>query len=91
MASNDLVFTKNELGRYESTFVSSGEKVSIQMERKTEDCYSVLCNVEGMDPVPVYTSGGTARKNVIFTVDVPTGMEVTVVSMSEVVQAKIMK
>lgn len=91
MASNDLTFSKNELGRYESSFVSSGEKVTIQMERAEEDCYYVCCNIDGMTPVPVYTSGGTARKNIIFSLDIPASVEVTVVSMSEVVRAKIMK
>lgn len=34
MATNDLTFTRNALGRYESTFASSGAQVAVEVEVK---------------------------------------------------------
>lgn len=90
MATNTLTFTKNALGRYESKFVATGEKVVVQIEKEKADSFTVYANIPGMTPVPVLPAGTLVSRNVIFELDLASGLEVTIECMSEVTDGKIL-
>ena len=93
MAVNDFVFTRNALNRWEGKFNSSGSRVTVQVRRAVERdkvVYLVVyANLHGMKPVAIYTVSN-GMEDIIFDVDVAEGVEVTVESNSEVLDAKIM-
>lgn len=70
-------------------FLSEGSCV-IEMERKDKGLVSVLANIDDMEAVVVTNFENPYSANVIFEVDVPEGLEVTVRSATEVTNAKVL-
>lgn len=88
MAVNDLTF--RQTGKhYETEFVSEGKAV-VQLVRPSESYNKrivVYAHLEGLQPSLVldfYEAG----ENVIFELDIPQGVTVTIVSETAVKQAK---
>lgn len=93
MAKQTLQFTKDG-DNYKSSFVSSGTTV-VQLEReyKVENNAGqliVYAYIEGMKPVPVrkWTSYEASR-NMIFQIDIPSGVTIEIVSSCNVINANI--
>lgn len=88
MATTTLDFTKNK-GVYTAKFTSEGNTI-IELEREDSGVVSVLANISGMRPVAIgqYSNGYGA--DAIIRVNVPSGIEVTVKSQSEVKSAKML-
>lgn len=88
MATKTLNFTKDK-GIWVAEFTSEGNTI-IELEREENGVVSVLANISGMRAVPIgqYSNGYGA--DAIIRVNVPSGIEVTVKSQSEVKTAKIM-
>lgn len=86
MATTNLTFTKQE-DEWVSTFTSTGEGI-IEIERKGQGNCSVLANITGMEKVPIATFQNPYVNTVIFNLDIPAGIEVTIKSASEVTSAK---
>lgn len=86
MATSTLNFTE-ENGVYAAKFTSEGNTI-IELEREESGVVSVLANISGMRAVPVgqYSNGYGA--DAIIRVNVPSGLEVTIKSKSEVKNAK---
>lgn len=88
--ASDLQFSKNSENRYETSFTSEGA-VTIQMERSDSGFINVYANLDGMQKKYIGGYGNYyGGKNEIFTVDVPSGITVTIESSSEVVSAKML-
>lgn len=85
-STNNLTFTKSDRV-YKATFVSGG-LCTVQMKRKTIGNITVSANINGMDAVPV-SNQMYYNSDVIFNIDVPSGLQVTVTSDAEVTDAKI--
>lgn len=88
MATSTLNFTKDN-GIYVAKFTSSGNTI-IELEREENGVVSVLANISGMRAVPVGQYNNGYGADAIIRVNVPSGIEVTVKSQSEVKAAKIM-
>lgn len=58
----------------------------VQVEREDKGYFTVYANLEGMEPVSVFSS--TIYKDLIFEVDVPVGVKITMESESHVIEAK---
>lgn len=84
--TNNLTFTKSGEA-YKASFVSGG-LCTVQMKRKKMGGLTVSANISGMDAVPVI-SDARFSADAIFNVDVPSGLQVTVTSATEVTEAKI--
>lgn len=86
MATTALNFTKDN-GVYVAKFTSSGNTI-IELEREENGVVSILANIEGMRAVPVgqYSNGYGA--DALIRVNVPSGIEVTIKSQSDVKNAK---
>lgn len=70
-------------------FVSDGPCV-IEIEREKSSLIAVTANLDGMVEVPVTNFQNGYTPHVIFEVDVPEGVEVTIKSSSEVKLAKML-
>lgn len=86
MAVTNLTFTKVN-NEWVSTFTSSGACV-IQLERNEKSPVSVSANLEGMKPVVVASFSNPYVDSVIFSLDIASGIDVTIKSSTEVTNAK---
>lgn len=91
MATTDLVFARQDNGSYKAAFTSQGESV-VQVQRKRVGELRVTAALEGMSPSTVFPFADSAsgRENIVFRLDIPSGMSVEIVSGTEVVSAKMM-
>lgn len=93
MAKQTLQFTKDG-DNYKSSFVSSGTTV-VQLEReyKVENNagqLTVYAYIDGMNPVPVRNwTSYEASRNMIFQIDIPSGVTIEIVSSCNVINASI--
>lgn len=83
--TSPIVFQKNENEKtWESEFVSSGPAI-VEIERTDGSPLSISANIPGMNPVILYV---IHSQDAIFRLDVPSGIEVSIRSWSEVKSAK---
>lgn len=88
MATATLKFEK--IGdTWAAKFVSQGSCV-IEMERAEQSPVSVTGSIGGLADVPIAVFQNPYGANAIFEIDVAEGIEVTVKSTTEVLQAKIL-
>lgn len=86
MAATNLTFSK--VGdKWTTTFTAEGGGI-VQIERKSQGLCSVYANIEGMSAVPIASFQNPYVSNVIFSLEVPAGIEVTIESATEVTNAK---
>lgn len=85
MASKNLTFT-NQNGEWVAK-TSDGPGI-VQLARNEQGSVSVSTNIPGMDAVPIAAFKNPYKADVIFKLDVPAGIEVTIKSATEVTEAK---
>lgn len=91
MAATDLSFSKNEENKYVASFASEGP-VTIQVKRQEAGSLNIYANIDGMDAIYIGGYGPyNGSANLIFNVDVPAGVNVSVESFTEVLEAKVVK
>lgn len=93
MAKQSLQFTKDG-NKYKASFVSLGTTV-VQLEReyKAENNIgqlTVFAYIDGMKPVPVRNwTSYEASRNMIFQIDIPSGVTIEIVSLCNVINGYI--
>lgn len=86
----ELIFQKVEGGKYTASFISNDQPAVVQLQRNQGASVKVYANLDGMEAVPVnFRLYGT--DSVIFQVNAPAGVEITVESSVEVIAAKLMQ
>ncbi len=85
MATEIKFATRGGVKEY-AEFVSDGNITTIEVEREKFSYFTVYANLDGMEPVSVYNEPHI--QNLIFQVDVPAGVKVTLDSGSHVTKAK---
>lgn len=91
MALSVLNFTEsttNPQSQWEASFVSDGITKVIEVEREASSYFTIYANLDGMTPISIANEPKAGRKDLIFQVDVPDGVTVTLVSYSPVISAK---
>lgn len=86
MATSTLTFEKVG-GVYAAKFASQGACV-IEIERDEQSPVSVSANIDGMAEVPIASFNNPYVSSVIFNLDIPAGINITIKSTTEVVSAK---
>lgn len=87
--TKQIDFTKNKNGDYEASWVSTGA-VTVQIERKTLESVIVLGNIPGMSPCVTAMYDNRYNNGIIFGVDLPVGVVVTLRCPAEILSAKMM-
>lgn len=94
MAAEVLSFEKNEKeSAYYATFVSDGNPVTIQIKNKG-GYVTVHANIEGMKPVILYPNvrdSNGAPDSIFRVAGIVAGVEITIKSATEVLEAKMIK
>lgn len=86
--TKEIQFEKNTNGDYEASFVSTG-RVTFQALRKTVSSITVLGNVTGMRPSVVSVHQNIHDDSIIFGIDLPVGVNVTIRSHGEIIKAMV--
>lgn len=85
MASKNLTFTKQN-GEWVAK-TSDGPGI-VQLARTEQGIVSVSANISGMEAVPIAAFNNPYKADVIFYLDVPAGIDVTIKSATDVTAAK---
>lgn len=84
-----LSFSRNEHGEYEATFTSTGDRIAVEINRTSSGTLIVYGNITGMKKIILRNFSPGAFSDVFFEIDVPSDVEITIVSFSEVTGAKL--
>lgn len=85
----DLVFTEKD-GGYESSLVSQGNPIVVHLVREKNSAVSVTAALGDLPEVAIGAIDNPYSTDEIFSVDVPQGVKITVRSLTEVAQAKVL-
>lgn len=86
--ANTLTFTNDNQGHWESSCTSSGERMAVQINRAASGPLIVYGSIDGLDRIILKDFGPRANKDIIFEIDVPADMIITLVSYPKVTAAK---
>ena len=88
MATRALQFTKTN-NEWVANFTSEGNTV-VEIEREESGLVAVRANLSGMRAVPISTYNNGYTNDAIIRINVPVGVEITIISQTEVTNAKMM-
>lgn len=83
-----LTFVKKH-DTWEAKYVSTGNSV-IEIERVEPSPVIISANLEGMEPVIIGKYDNNYFPFAIFNIDVPQGIEITIITKTEVTNAKML-
>lgn len=86
MAVTDLTFTKQGNDWVAKTSIGG----IVQIDREEQGYVSVCANISGLSEVPIAAFKNPYARGVIFKLEVPDGIDVTIKSATEVTSAKIL-
>lgn len=87
MATN-LQF-QNKGSKKETCVIQPTVPCTVEVIREDKGYFTVYVNLEGMEPTTIFCD--TVHKDLIFVVDVPQGVSVTMESVTHVTEAKILE
>ena len=87
--AKELNFKQNSQGKWESSFVASGDRIGAHIKRNKPGPFIVYGNIEDMEEAVLHDFGPSAQDNLMFEIDVPADVKVTFVSYIEVTAANI--
>ena len=87
--ATQISFIKNIQGFWETSFVSNGNCMALEITREKPGNILVYGNIEGMNKILIDDYGPGADCNQLIEVDVPNDETITIVSYTEVTSAKI--
>lgn len=77
-------------GRYKSEFTSTGN-TAIQICRNTGGILKVMAAIGSLTPIPIAKFGDDSPKDLIFEIGICAGVKVSIVSFSEVTDARMIE
>lgn len=87
--ATDLTFTQNDQGHYEASCTSSGDRIAVKINRAASGTLLVYGTIEDLDPSILYDFGPGSDQDLMFEIDAPSDVKLTLVSYTEVTAAKI--
>lgn len=87
--AEELNFTQNSQGKWETTFTSSGDRMAVEVERTNSGSLIIYGRIEDMEKRFIHDFGPGANRAMIFEIDVPADIDITILSYTEVTSAKI--
>lgn len=84
-----LSFTKNSSNRWEASCTASGDRMAVEIARTNPGPLIVYGNIIGLGKKILHDFSPSAEATVIFEIDVPADIDITIESFTEVTSAKI--
>lgn len=85
-----LTFTKDSKGYYTAEFISTGNS-AVQICRVAGATLRVLAAIGSLTPIPIVKFGDDSPKDLIFEIGIYAGVKVSIVSHSEVTDARMIE
>ncbi|WP_289872880.1 hypothetical protein [uncultured Duncaniella sp.] len=89
MAATDLTFTQNAQGHYEANCTSLGDRIAVDLNRTKSGTLLVYGSIGDLEKSILFNFGPGSYKDLMFEIDVPADVKLTLVSYTEVTAAKI--
>lgn len=86
--AEEISFSKNDKGFWETSFVSNGNCQALEIIREKPGTLLVYGHIDGMNKVLLDDYGPGADCNQLIEIDIPTDVTITLVSYTEVKSAK---
>lgn len=87
--AEELNFEKNSDGYWEATFITSGNPMAIEIDRKEKGHLLIYAGVDDLEGDLIFSAGREGEKHFVRSIDVPEDVKLRVVSFTEVTGAKI--
>lgn len=87
--AKELNFIRNSQGKYEVTFTSSGDRMGIEVNRTASGPLVVYGSIDDLKRKPVIDFGPNASEDLLFEIDFPADVKITIISFTEVEVAKV--
>lgn len=87
--ATDLTFTQDAQGHYLANCTSSGDRIGVNINRTAPGTLIVFGSIDDLEDSPLFNFGPGGDQNLIFEIDVPADVKLTLVSYTEVTAAKI--
>lgn len=87
--AEELNFTHNGQGRWETSFTSSGDRIAVELNRVESGTLIIFGNLEGLEKTTLHNFGPGSDQDLMFEIDAPEDVKLTLVSYTEVTAAKI--
>lgn len=84
-----LTFTQNPKDQWEASFIASGERVGVEVNRSSSGPLIVLASIDGLSKQTIHSFSPDSGADIIFEVDVPAEIEISIISFTEVTSAKV--
>lgn len=85
----ELNFEQNAAGHWEATFVTSGNPMAIEIDRKEKGHLLIYAGVDDLHGDLIFSAGREGEKHFVRSIDMPEEVTLRVVSHTEVVAAKV--
>lgn len=82
-----LTFTKNPHDKWEASLISTGDRLAVEVNRKATGSLIVYGHIGSLEPIILQDFGPSAAQDIMFEIDVPEGVEITIVSYPEIADA----
>ncbi len=86
---SELNFTQNNQGKWEASFIGPGERVGVEVNRSFSGPLIVSASIDGLNKKTIHTFSPDSDADIIFEVDVPAEIEISIISFTEVTAAKV--
>lgn len=87
--ATSLNFTQNAQDHWEATFSASGDRMGVEVNRTASGPLVVYGSIDGLNKNLIQDFGPDAFQDLLFEIDLPSDIEITIVSFSEVIAAKV--
>ena len=84
-----LNFTKNAQGKFEASFTASGDRMGVEVNRTASGPFIVYGSIDDLKRMQVIDFGPNASEDLLFEIDFPTDVKITIISFTEVEAAKV--
>lgn len=83
-----LTFTKNSQNQWEASFIASGDRIGVEVNRSSSGPLIVSVSIDGLNKKSIRSFSPDSDADLIFEVDVPAEIEISIISFTEVTAAK---
>lgn len=85
-----LIFNKNAKGHYTTEFIATGND-AVHICRTAGATLRVLAAIGNLPPIPIVKFGDDSPKDLIFEIGICAGVKVSIESLSEVTDARMIE
>lgn len=85
----ELNFEKNSDGYWEASFVTSGNPMAIEIDRKEKGHLLIYAGVDDLKGDLIFSAGRDCEQHFVRSIDTPEEVTLKVISFTEVIGAKV--